>query len=248
MLLGEAQHPMVSRSSLLLPLAVLLLGLSSCRDEQVVSYKIPKEKDPELPMAAADAQAPADASGGAPADGGMPGSGAAGPMQAPADASGSATPASGPMAGGNVATASGAPLLWTAPAGWKVKTASMMRKGSYDVPSGNATDKPGDMSITAFPGDVGGEVANVNRWRGQVGLQPLSADEAARSLQRLQINGLPVAVLDISAQASAGDHRILGAMVPYAGSTWFFKLTGTNAALDRAKPDFLNFLSSIRAR
>ena len=37
-----------------------------------------------------------------------------------------------------------------------------MRRGSYAVGADEKT--AADLAITAFPGDVGGDLANVNRW------------------------------------------------------------------------------------
>ena len=39
----------------------------------------------------------------------------------------------------------------------------------------------GELAVTHFPGDVGGDLANVNRWRQQIGLEPI--DEAALASQ-----------------------------------------------------------------
>src|SRR3954468_24443237 len=63
-------------------------------------------------------------------------------------------------------------LVWTAPAHWTVKPATAMRKGSYAI-KGDGGEA--DLSITAFPGETGGLLANLNRWRGQVSLPPLTA-------------------------------------------------------------------------
>ena len=94
--------------------------------------------------------------------------------------SGGAAPAGGgAMAGTPVATAQGSQLTWTVPGDWKDKPGSAMRKGSYAVPG------PGgeaDLAITAFPGDVGGDLANVNRWRGQLALPPIEAGELEAAL------------------------------------------------------------------
>src|SRR5262249_22321427 len=68
------------------------------------------------------------------------------------------------MAATAVPTADGPALTWTAPATWKPKAASAMRKGSYAVPGDGGVEA--DMSITSFGGAVGGELANLNRWRG----------------------------------------------------------------------------------
>jgi hypothetical protein len=146
--------------------------------------------------------------------------------------------AAGTMAKTAVPTADGAGLTWTAPTHWQPKAASAMRKGSYTVPAGAAA---GDLAITAFPGDVGGEVANLNRWRGQLQLPP--ASEADLALTRFEQDGLKIAVIDFD----NGQQRLLGAIVPLRGSTWFFKLTGPAAPMAEEKPAFLAFLKTIKA-
>ena len=56
---------MASRTSLMAVAAASLL-LSACGDDQVATYRVPKEKDAELPMAAA-AEAGSQPDAGAPA-------------------------------------------------------------------------------------------------------------------------------------------------------------------------------------
>ncbi len=115
-----------------------------------------------------------------------------------------------------------------------------MRKGSYAVPAG---ETPADLSITAFPGDVGGEVANLNRWRGQLSLAPAGEAELAAAITRFEQDGLKIAVVDFD----NGQQRLLGAIVPFRGSTWFFKLTGPATPLAKEKPAFLEFLKTVKA-
>jgi hypothetical protein len=194
--------------------AAAALLLAACGEERVASYRVPKEKDPELPMAAADSGA-------------------------------QAAPGAGPsMADTSVPTAGGDSLAWQAPAGWAPKAASAMRKGSYSVPGGGGES---DLSITAFPGDVGGELANVNRWRGQVGLTPLGQDGLDAAVTRFSANGLSFTLVDLSGQGDPGAKAILGAIVPFGGSTWFFKLTGTGAVVGSSKAEFIDFLHTVKA-
>jgi hypothetical protein len=202
--------PACRRAPLLLALS---LSLAACRPAKVESYRVPKEKDPEMPVAAA-------ASGMAP--------------------SGATDAGAGTMAGTNVDVAAGSGLAWTAAAGWQSKPASAMRKGSYAVPGeGGAA---ADLSITAFPGDVGGELANLNRWRGQVQLPPLADADRAEAVTRFQQNGLDFALVDFA----GGQQRILGAIVSFGGDTWFFKLMGPDAVVGGAKPAFLEFLKTVK--
>lgn len=144
------------------------------------------------------------------------------------------------MANTAVPTAQGADLTWTAPAHWQAKPASAMRKGSYAVPAGDTT---ADLSITAFPGDVGGEVANLNRWRGQLSLPAASEAEISAAITRFEQGGLNIAVVDYD----NGQQRLLGAIVPVRGSTWFVKLMGPAAPLAQEKPAFLAFLKTLKA-
>ena len=149
------------------------------------------------------------------------------------------------MAGTPVATAGGPGLEWTAPAEWTAKPASAMRKGSYSIPGAGGSEA--DFSITAFPGDVGGELANVNRWRGQLQLPPLADADVATAVTRVEHGGLQFAVVDFVAADPANAQRILGAIVPFAGSTWFFKIIGPDAVVAKAKPAFLDFLNTVHA-
>ena len=202
---------MIARFLFVTALVMSLLAVG-CRKATIESYRIPKEKDPEMPMAS-----------GAPQTGDTNGGGNA-------------------MANTAVPTAEGPSLGWKAPADWKEQPPSAMRKGSYLVPGNGGED--GDLSITAFPGDVGGELANVNRWRGQVQLPPLSEADLPTQVVRVAHDGLQLAVVDCTA-AGANPKRILGAIVPYGGATWFFKLAGPDAVVAKAKAEFLDFLETV---
>ena len=60
---------------------------------------------------------------------------------------------------------------WFIPKGWEPGKKSSMRIGSFAVKDGN--DSSLDISVTAFPGDLGGLLPNVERWLGQIGLKPV---------------------------------------------------------------------------
>lgn len=155
-----------------------------------------------------------------------------------------ASPASdGGMAGANVRTAEGPALTWTAPEHWKAKPASAMRKGSYRVP-GEGIEA--DCSVTAFPGDVGGELANFNRWRNQLGLPPLPQADMDAVIARLEQNGLKFAVVEFVNRGADQPQRLVGALVPHEGATWFFKLVGPEELVAREKPAFFAFLQTVK--
>ena len=232
-----------SRPSLISLLAAGLL-LAGCKDTKITSYRVAKESDSNAgaaPLAAPAAAAntndlPPDARGlpasGPMADGALPpGHPPIEGMPAPGDA-GTA------MAATPVPTAANQTLTWTAPDGWTPKKASAMRRGSYAV---GGPEGAGDISITAFPGDVGGDLANVNRWRGQLQLPPVP--DVTGALQPLEANGLHMLVFEGANQGV----RMIGVIVPQSGATWFFKFTGPDALVAHEKPAFLDFLKTVRA-
>ena len=114
-----------------------------------------------------------------------------------------------------------------------------MRKGSYSI-KGDGADA--DLSIIALPGATGGLEANLNRWRGQVGLTPLSERDVLAAVEKFEANGLQFTVVDYAGNGS----RLIGAIVPYQGNSWFFKLMGADALVAGQKPAFLEFLRSVK--
>jgi len=116
------------------------------------------------------------------------------------------------------------------------------------------------MSVTKFivRGDEGGtaniafsvfapsdELANVNRWRKQVGLEPIAADELARQRETIDITGHSAAMFDMSGVAADGGKktRIVVAMLNHGDAMWFFKMTGDDDLVAAQKPAFVQFLS-----
>lgn len=212
-----------------LALSLLLIG-AGCRDRDVVAYRLPKEKAPAVAPQKLAAPSSQQLPDGHPPIGGDA-------AAAPAAAGGSAM---GALPEGSVSQTNA--LIWTAPAHWQAKPVGSVRKGSYAVTGSGGT---GDLSITAFPGDTGGLHANVNRWRGQIGLAPVSNAEVEAGIEHLDMNGLHADFVDLS---GANGVRLLGAIVPLERETWFFKLTGPDALLAQERAAFRAFIQSVKAR
>jgi hypothetical protein len=132
-------------------------------------------------------------------------------------------------------------LAWTLPGGWKDERSGGMRY---------ATLKPGvaghlDGSVVVLPGPAGGELPNVNRWRGQIGLPPLDAAALATARRVVKSKAGPLAVYDFTSEGSKRT-RVIAGLVEAGGSTWFVKLTGDADAVAAARADFLKLLESLR--
>lgn len=143
--------------------------------------------------------------------------------------------------------ATGVPQLhWKAPADWKEQPAGTVRIASFLV---TADDRKADMSVTQFPGNVGGDLANVNRWRGQLQLAPIGDTELAGLVKPLQLPVGAFQLVDMTSEKPLLDGkyraRILGAWLKQGDRTWFFKLAGESELVNSQRAAFETFLSSL---
>ncbi len=101
-----------------------------------------------------------------------------------------------------------------------------------------------EVSVAAFPGDVGGMLANINRWRGQVGAAPVTEQELPSLVQEIQSAPSNVSMTSIS---GAGEKQLLGAIItPGDGQTWFVKGIATAQQVQSLRPSFEEFAKSFR--
>lgn len=156
----------------------------------------------------------------------------ASPQMPGAAASSSASPAAG-----------GAAFTWQAPEGWVDQGPSGMRRGSFQVPGDNG--ETADLSIIAFPGDAGGLAANINRWRGQVGLPPLSPAQVDADIEHTDTAYLHVDLVSMTGEAAGVPTRIDGAIFNYAGESWFIKFMGPADLVARENQNFRAFVQSV---
>ena len=133
------------------------------------------------------------------------------------------------------------PPKMEAPEGWTPQPLDAVRKGSWKIAQAD-TGEMVDISVTVFPGDVGGLLANVNRWRGQLSLKPWDEMLLNKNLQDILIDGLNASFV---ALLEEGEKGTLGAILPREGYSWFFKMTGPVAAVAQEEARFRQFLTTI---
>jgi len=192
----------------------LLVLLGGCRRDEVTTYRVAKD----LPAGAPSGESLGTAHQ-APA---APPPGMAGDVPAPPTPSGAEA------------------LKWSLPKGWSQSFPGGMRFATFKIPAAGKIDG----SVVTLPGDAGGELANVNRWRGQIGLPPTDGAglAAARTTVRSKVG--PVNVYDFTSEGTVKS-RLLAAIVMVDGSAWFIKLTGDAAPVTAARADFLRLLESL---
>jgi len=198
---------------------LLLLLVAGCHRDAIKVYRVAKDQDqPQLQTAPA-----------LPTDSPNPSL----PPGHPDIASASAAPLPAAPA------AALPPLTWKTPDGWTEVPPGEMRVASFKVTAPDG--KSADVSVIPLPGLAGSNEANVNRWRGQVGLAPVSPDELKKSAEDVEAAGRPAQLYDIAGDAE----RILGVIQRRDGMAWFFKMTGDAGLVEQQKPAFVAFLKSL---
>jgi hypothetical protein len=130
-------------------------------------------------------------------------------------------------------------IKWELPAGWSPAPASAMRYASFTATAGTG-DKI-DISIVTFPGDGGSDADNINRWRQQIGLPAADASTLNSTIVPMKSGQASFSSIDVAGK----DSRLLAAWTRRDGRTWFFKLTGPDAAVEEQKTNFVKFVQSV---
>jgi hypothetical protein len=134
-------------------------------------------------------------------------------------------------------------LQWTLPAGWTEVAPGEMSIASFKKSGRNGAEA--EVTVVPLPGMAGGDNANVNRWRGQVGLPAATPDEFQKMGEPVQVGDQPGTLYDIAGQGSGGAKGILGVIQQRNGTTWFFKMAGDAGLVEQQKPEFITFLKSL---
>lgn len=129
---------------------------------------------------------------------------------------------------------------WTVPAGWTSTPPSAMRYASFTVAGQNG--ETADVSVSVLGGEAGGDLANVNRWRGQVGLEPVTDGDLKGLVTLVSAGGGDIMTVDMAGATS----RILAGWAHVQGQTWFFKITGPDDLVSGQKENFVKFLKSVQ--
>jgi hypothetical protein len=137
----------------------------------------------------------------------------------------------------------GGGLRWSLPKGWReAKGGGPMRYATL-TPTGAGK---AEVSVIVLPGPAGGELANVNRWRNQIGLPPLTDAELPALRKTVASKAGPVNVYDFTSEGQKKS-RVVAGLTENSGSTWFVKLSGDVDAVSAARPAFMSLLESLRA-
>jgi hypothetical protein len=160
-------------------------------------------------------------------------------------------PSMGDMGMGAPATAT-APIssegkpVWQVPAGWQEVSGGQFLVAKFTIIGKNGAAAAVNVSSSA--GEGGGLVGNVNRWRGQLGLAPLSDSDVNKLATAIDVQGGKASLVDLSGtDARTGQPtRLVGVIAPQPGQTWFYKLMGDAKIVESQKDAFTQFVQSAK--
>ncbi|MBT3342972.1 MAG: hypothetical protein HN712_25635 [Gemmatimonadetes bacterium] len=137
-------------------------------------------------------------------------------------------------------------LVATPPNGWVSETpSSTMRAAQYSV---NGAE------LAVFEGTWGTVDENVGRWVGQFSQPDGSSTEAKTKRWEVRSQGgISITMVDIPGTYGGGmgggsaqdDYRMLGAIVPAAGTFYYLKFTGPDAVIETQREAFDAFVKSL---
>lgn len=130
---------------------------------------------------------------------------------------------------------------WRAPQEWRPLPTNNIRRGAWNV--SNPAGAQAEVTVTVFAGDVGGLLQNVNRWRGQIGLGDISAEQLPEVVVERELGKERSQVVTLINPAN--NTASITAIVPHDNMSWYFKIMGDAALIAEQAPQWENFLRSI---
>ena len=115
--------------------------------------------------------------------------------------------------------------------------AGQMQVAKFAVPARDAAKA--EVFVSVFPSESGGTLANVNRWRRQLGLEAVD-EEGLKPLVSPIEGAAGAQLVDLKNDAKA----MLGAIVPRDGRWWFYKLMGDAPAVNAEREAFIRFVQT----
>jgi hypothetical protein len=131
-----------------------------------------------------------------------------------------------------------AKFKWQVPAQWKALPAGDMQAARFAVPErGHAK---AEVFVSVFDGDTGGTLANVNRWRRDLGLPEVDDAGLPQVVSPLDPADPRTKLIDFT----NNNRRLIAAIVPRDGRYWFYKLHGDLEAVTPERDAFVAFVKS----
>jgi hypothetical protein len=140
-------------------------------------------------------------------------------------------------------------FAWDLPEGWTELPKSQFRQGNFRVPGTENVDA----YLSVLPGGGGGLLANVNRWRNQMSLPPISMSELEKA-PKVRMLGRQATFVELdgtfTSMGGGGKktgYRLIGLIVlDGQGRAVTMKLVGPAAEVEKGRDAFMGLCRSLR--
>ncbi len=144
----------------------------------------------------------------------------------------------------NSGTTGDADLTYQTPDGWVPGVVSGMRKAAFRVEEG---DRKVEITAVDLAAGAGSLLPNVNRWRGQIQLEALTAEQLQKSARSVPVGSVTGQFVELLGPETAEPRQaILGVIAVHGPKAWFFKLWGDSDLALREKKHFQDFVKSVQ--
>ena len=138
---------------------------------------------------------------------------------------------------GSPAASDALPITFDVPTGWKPGRTGPFRLAAFEI-----TDANGKAEVTVSKMTRQDLLANVDRWRGQVGLDPTTAEALENEAQVIEADGASGHLVNLA----GANETILAAILNRGGDSWIFKLQGPTGLAAGEQDRFQSFVRSVK--
>ena len=134
-------------------------------------------------------------------------------------------------------------FTFKAPEGWLPGKSGGFRKAAFNI---MGEEGVGEVTVIDLGGRSGDLLSNVNRWRGQVGLEPIKQEEVDQQVTPIAAGDVKGQYIEIVGSEDASPRQsILAAILPHGDVTTFVKYQGDAKLAERERERFQQFVRSI---
>jgi hypothetical protein len=136
------------------------------------------------------------------------------------------------------------PFTFKLPEGWSAAAPKQFSAATFTA---KQDSRQVEITVTPLQGGGGGMLANVNRWRGQLGLPAIAASELDKQLKPYKVDGQQAQLVRLVSQDDSAPRRaIVVAVVNRDDATWFIRMSGNADFAEKQQENFEKFLDSIK--
>ena len=139
--------------------------------------------------------------------------------------------------------AAGVPHFDT-PESWQAMPPTSMVQAAFRIEQAGYKADLKVSNFAATPG-MADPLGNVNRWRGELKLEPITANALNELSETVEIDGLTGTMFHLQSKTEPPEATLV-AMVERDGQMWFFKMRGDATVIDAEQEKFHGFLKSVR--